>query len=433
MDPAKPAPSKQQHKNNLEIHKLSSFPLLCPLKMNSKRFENMEEKFRKYEKNPSSHPEYFKERKIFMSSTINKNKFSHNEMEREFNKHWDNYLDNERNQELERNKRRLWNREEKYSDSDSSSWSSDEQERNSDFEERYLAARKLLKAKYRRFYEMPETHDDYPYYLERFRRNNEERNLKDATRKNKWRDYWNEKMDVAFENECKKVKEIIFKLIKEEQKKPCEKRSKVKQEVVKVKIEGKQAPEATLLVRVKTEPTEPQQQRYQIPQLFPEIITIKDEPMDDEEEEKIPKSKVERMLENYDLRVHHVTAYVQELFDGYLIDSKSYPKIEDEKKKFLKQQRAAKESYEENDILQFEEKFLEYWPKQVEILFEQQMKIQMKKIRTGWIELVRDPADICYEDRSFKRRSSSCDESLEKRQNIKEIPSKSKKWVEIYK
>lgn len=371
--------------------------------MEFKDFRKIEDKYRSFEKYPKKHESYYKERKDFMSSTLNKNKFG-TSIEKEFKKYWDSFLNRQREAEIEAMKKTMWSRKRRCNEedtSDSSSSSSSDQEELKDSVGTYFAARKLLKSKYLDYIEQPEAHDDYARYLERFRKSHKD--LKGVMKSNAWRDYWKDKMDELFERDCAKTKQRIYEEVK---KKPAKKR---KRRQTKVKLE----PNTKLATRIKAEPTEEKftiaRQTPQLP-LFQGIITIKEEPMDDEQQEKIPRSRVEKMLENYDLRVYHVTENIREAFDGYLMNHKTYPSIDDEKKAFLKRQKTSG-SYAEDDVLQFEENFLDFWPERVKVLREEQIKKEMRRIRAGWVDLVPDPSEVAYDDESSTGRLSGLDES----------------------
>lgn len=275
-------------------------------------------------------------------------------------------------------------------DSDSSSSSSsDQEEERKRAVEKYYTARSILKKKYLEHRDVPESHSDYAFYLEKFRRKYGE--LLGLKKANKWRDYWKDRMDDAFETDCNRLKRSIEEELEQDSKRSQRKRQKNKQEDNR----------PTQNTQFKVQPGK-LSRSYQ-PSLITDVVKIKDEPMD--KDEKIPISKVEKMLENYDLRVKVVTANIQETFDGYLSNYRAFPFIDFEKKNFLDQLKTGK-SFGEEDVLQFEEKFLQYWPNRLQLLREKELEMEIKKIRAKWVELVPDPRDVTYDDSISQRRLS---------------------------
>lgn len=332
------------------------------------------------EKIPGSHKDYYRLRKLYFASSYSKNRKSGRSFECEFREFFQDHLDKEHREEVEDLKKNDLSSSKSSSSSSSGSESDNEQT----FQELYDKGRKKIKEKYLRYYEAPHTHENYANFLEVFRKYYG--NLTGEEKKMKWRKYWNDKLDDAFDQEIKEMKESLRKryTAKGEKKDMTRKRKYSK------------AIHANELVKIKTEPT--------ASQCLPEIIVI-------EQENTIPRSNMEKFLENYDLRVNKIIEAIDETFDGYLNDKNLYPFIKDEKKHFFVQQKIV--SLNCDQYFEFDNQFDKYWPQRIQILRDKQRKLEVERVRANWTDLVVHPNDVTHDDGFLQPRLSGSENSHE--------------------
>lgn len=303
----------------------------------------IDERFEEYNRNPLSHPDYLSERAAFFSSSSNQIAFG-NEIDEVFYERWEFFLTKQREEEKVRLKASFkvtnWLNSNKIMEpgiSNSIKSSPD----TSIYKEKVEAAKRAIKAKYLKYKDMPESHEDFAYFKERFRTNYQDNNVEPSSSNDRqWSLYWAHKMDESMDQELDTAKRRIWK------------------EESNIKTSGTSKDRSCNDQPIDQE-SDPNASSLELAKIKIETVPG-----------STPGSALsQKLLQEYNSRVSQINVSVAKMFNEYKNDLSAYNEIQKEKEDFLKrklQDRGALSKQLVYDIsisetISFEKIFQNYW------------------------------------------------------------------------
>lgn len=347
----------------------------------------VDEHYEEFARNPLSHPKFLKKRAAFLFSSSNKLIFGDG-INAEFANRWESYL--RVLKEKRKNQLKLKSLMNLVSNQDDNNKMELESRSSScsdlaRYDTKVKEASSALKTKYLEFTNFPESHEDFAYFKERFRRNY--KGLTHAAMDREWLHYWSDKMNQAYVNELDAVKRQIWK-------------------------------EESVLQPQKSPTKKP----------IPAVVVKKERRA---EHEGIA-GKIEQFWKEYDIRVREINASIRTTFVGYKNDLSTYPNILKEKEDYLNRVNSDDGAYTKEFVLNFNMKFQTYWNERVAVLLDETIEIAVKKARANLNELITDLTYIVLDDidqahGSSHQRSFKTEDEIPAKRVKSEVETRNKK------
>jgi len=222
--------------------------------------------------------------------------------------------------------------------------------------------KKTLKATFEGFLVKPTTHRDYNKYRDRFLKVFAAGNTSSFVEELEWKLFWERKMSDLFKSEMRSREYDVWNAIKSQNDR-LEKQNNLRTKMLAV---SEQRDRIDSLARLK---------------------------------QTIALTELPAILRNYDKKVLEMETKIRDKFSTY-IDFRNYKHIKREKEMFLEKM-CPTQNLTLPIVLEFEQRFKEYWVERLEILLKEKLESKKTKIRLKCKDLL--PGSD-YEENGEKKR-----------------------------